>query len=302
VNHMLVDHRYQPAALIGKTITPEIVILHDTASRLEPFNAANYLAEADKVSVHFVVERDGTVTQQVPTNRRAGHAGKSSYHGRSDCNAFSIGIEIVNPGKLTRTNGGGAISWFGQEFGFGAFHLAELTTKEHGAGVWMPYTAEQIVAVMDLLNALFKGIPTLKDITTHWYVSPGRKVDTNPLFPLQSVRSRVLGRDDPLDAEAEAKSDPVKGSPFVRVIAPGTTLNVRRFPSFNPNVIAAAPDGAVLPLLRTGEFSGRVWNCVMFDGHEGWVLARYTENADQNMLAGAGGGGQAAIQSPQLNR
>lgn len=276
-NHLLAGHRYQPAALIGSTITPEIVILHDTASRLEPFNAADYLASAGKVSVHFVVERDGTITQQVPTNRRAGHAGKSNYHGRADCNAFAIGIEIVNPGKLTRTNGGSAISWFGQEFGYGAFNLADMTTKEHGAGTWMPYSAEQIVAVMDLLNALFNGIPTLKDITTHWYVSPGRKIDTNPLFPLESIRSRVLGRDDPLQVEAEASSTHVAGERFVRVNVPGSTLNVRRYPSFNPNVIAKAPDGSELPLLRTGMFGARTWNCVLFDGQEGWVLAQYTK-------------------------
>lgn len=276
-NFKLVDHRYQPAALMGGKITPQIVILHDTASRLEPFNSADYLASTKKASVHFVIERDGTVTQQVPTNRRAGHAGKSSYHGQQDCNAFSIGIEIVNPGKLTRTSGGGAVSWFGQDFGFGAYNLAEVTTKEHGAGVWMPYTGEQIAAVMDLLAALFKATPSLKDITTHWYVSPGRKIDTNPLFPLESIRSRILGRDDPLIDEAETGSTLVEGTAFLRIKVPGSTLNIRRYPSFNPNVIAAAPDGAEVPLLRSGTFAGRQWHCVLFDGREGWVLARYTE-------------------------
>lgn len=278
-NHWLVGHRHQTARLIGGEIIPTIVILHDTASRLEAGNAANYLATTNKASVHFVVERDGTVVQQVPTNRRAGHAGKSSYHGRSDCNAFSIGIEIVNPGRLTRTNGGSAVSWFGQEFGYGAHSLAEITTKEHGAGTWMPYTAEQIDAVMDLLNALFNDIPTLQDITTHWYVSPGRKIDTNPLFPLESIRSRVLGRDDPLDAETDALSERASDRQFVRVNVPGSTLNIRRYPSFNPNVIATAPHGAELPVLRTGRFDGREWHCVLFDGREGWVLARYTRKS-----------------------
>lgn len=275
VNHWLVDHTHQTARLIGGEITPTIVILHDTASRLDAGNAANYLAATTKASVHFVVERDGKVVQQVPTNRRASHAGKSSFHGRADCNGFSIGIEIVNPGKLTRTSGGSAVSWFGQEFGYGAFSLADVTTKEHGAGTWMPYTAEQIDAVMDLLNALFKAIPSLTDITTHWYVSPGRKIDTNPLFPLDSIRSRVLGRDDPADAEAEGGSEPATSGSFVRITVPGSTLNIRRYPSFNPNVIAAAPDGAELPLLRSGMFAGREWHCVLFDGREGWVLARY---------------------------
>ena len=46
------------------------------------------------MSSHFVVTRDGQLTQFVPFNLRAWHAGESSFRGRSDCNDFSIGIEL----------------------------------------------------------------------------------------------------------------------------------------------------------------------------------------------------------------
>ena len=146
----------------------------------------------------------------------------------------------------------------------------------------MAYTEGQLTALINLLDALFRDVPTLKDITTHWYVSPGRKVDTNPLFPLDHVRARVLGRDDPADAAAEAGSiaDPAGTPEAVRVETEGDTLNLRRWPSFNPNVIATIPDGALVPVLREGAFDGRRWLRVIYGGHEGWIVASYTDAVD----------------------
>ena len=47
-----------------------------------------------EVSAHFVVRRDGALLQFVSCDARAWHAGASSWRGRSDCNDFSIGIEL----------------------------------------------------------------------------------------------------------------------------------------------------------------------------------------------------------------
>ena len=272
-SHKLVGANYTPARLIGGAIIPEIVVLHDTAGRLEKGNSARYLATTPKASVHFVIERDGTITQLVPTNRRAGHAGQSAFHGRSDCNAFSIGIEIVNPGRMTAGPAGKARAWWGEYFLL-TEGVAEITTPEHGHGFWMGYTPEQIAAVTDLLEALFAGVKSLQDITTHWYISPGRKVDVNPLFPLDHIRARVLGRDDPAILAAEAESAPVDQGEHVQINTPGSTLNMRRWPSFNPNIITAIPTETILPVLREGLFGGRKWLCVLFNGQEGWILAR----------------------------
>ena len=151
-----------------------------------------------------------------------------------------------------------------------------MTTPEHGSGVWMSYPEAQLVAVRQLLDCLFRDIPTLKDITTHWYVSPGRKVDTNPLFPLDTIRARVLGRDDPADAAADAGASPAPPGSFVQVHSPASPLNLRRWPSFNPNVIAAIPHGATLPVFAQRDIDGQSWLKVLFDGREGWVVDRYT--------------------------
>lgn len=279
-NHKIEGIPFRTAKSMGGVITPEIVILHDTASRLEKGSAAQYLRTSKQVSVHFVIERDGTIEQQVPLNRSAWHAGNSSYHGRNGCNGFSIGIEIVNPGKMTPRGEFKAVSWWGEEFDFDRDVLVDKTTPEHGHGVWMAYTSEQIDAVETLLRALFDGIPTLKDITTHWYVSPGRKVDTNPLFPLEQIRARILGRDDPAEDDALATSVEMPAATMVRVSTAGAGLNLRQWPSFNPNVIAQIPDGTVVPVLRQGLFDGRHWLRTIFDGREGWIVeAPYTKPA-----------------------
>jgi N-acetylmuramoyl-L-alanine amidase len=278
INHKVEGLAFKQAHHVGGEITPSIVILHDTAGRLEAGNSAAYLASNNtgKVSVHFVVERDGSITQLVPTNRRANHAGQSSFQGREWCNGFSIGIEIVNPGKMTGS-AYSARAWWGEVFSDGSgAELEEIETAEHGEGVWMAYTEAQIDALVALLEVLFRDIPTLTDITTHWYVSPGRKVDTNPLFPLEHIRARILGRDDPADVAAEAGSvPPVINDMLVQIEVGNDTLNLRRWPSFNPNVIAAIPDGVVLPVQRSGTFAGRDWHRVAYGGHEGWIVARY---------------------------
>lgn len=269
---------FQEARWIGEEITPEIVVLHDTASRLSIGSAANYLRSNDrKVSVHFVIERDGGLVQQVPVDKRANHAGRSSYHGRSGCNGFSIGIEIVSPGRLTRYSETHAAAWYGEKFDIAVHGIQEITTPEHGAGLWMPYTEGQISTVIALCQSLFGEIDTLHDITTHWYVSPGRKVDPGPLFPLEQVRSTVFGREEPRDDEAEAgSSGSVSRREQVRINASGG-LNMRRWPSFNPNVIAVIPDGVVVPVLRSGVFAGFGWHLVQFNGQEGWVVASYAD-------------------------
>lgn len=47
-----------------------------------------------RVSAHFLIRRDGELLQFVSCDRRAWHAGASTWQGRSDCNDFSIGVEL----------------------------------------------------------------------------------------------------------------------------------------------------------------------------------------------------------------
>ncbi|MEK1852072.1 MAG: N-acetylmuramoyl-L-alanine amidase [Phyllobacterium sp.] len=69
------------------------------------------------VSAHLVVRRDGCITQCVPFNVVAWHAGRSQWISRNGTrfaglNSNSIGIEIENWGPLHRS-GGSWVSWTG---------------------------------------------------------------------------------------------------------------------------------------------------------------------------------------------
>ena len=47
-----------------------------------------------KVSAHLLIDREGRLTQFVPFSNRAWHAGESLFCKRSNCNDYSIGIEL----------------------------------------------------------------------------------------------------------------------------------------------------------------------------------------------------------------
>lgn len=96
-----INHTYSSVASpnwdkrpFGTTIT--CVVLHatvlDTAKK-----AIHAFSDPDRrISAHFVVDRNGSVTQMVPVECRAWHAGASQLDGVPNVNDYSVGIEIVN--------------------------------------------------------------------------------------------------------------------------------------------------------------------------------------------------------------
>ena len=64
-------------------------------NRLDPRAHHRFRAIASlKVSAHLLVRRDGSLVQFVAFTDRAWHAGRSRIGSRTDCNDFSIGIEL----------------------------------------------------------------------------------------------------------------------------------------------------------------------------------------------------------------
>jgi len=74
----------------------DCIILHATATDTAQEAINTFLEPKSHVSAHFIVDRNGAVTQMVPVGKRAWHAGISQLGGRAHVNDFSIGIEIVN--------------------------------------------------------------------------------------------------------------------------------------------------------------------------------------------------------------
>lgn len=111
-----------------------------------------------RVSAHLLIKRDGSITQYVPFDRRAWHAGESVYRGRSRCNDYSVGIELEG------TDNGN-------------------------------YEPAQYDALAGAISALLRAYPTLsaQRIAGHSDIAPMRKHDPGPGFSWQRLH-RELAR------------------------------------------------------------------------------------------------------------
>lgn len=99
------------------------------------------------VSAHLFIERDGAITQFVPFDARAWHAGVSSFHDVANCNDYSIGIELE-----------------------GCDHIA-YTDAQYNV---LAKVARQILAVYpDITPARIVG---------HNHIAPARKTDPGEAF------------------------------------------------------------------------------------------------------------------------
>jgi N-acetylmuramoyl-L-alanine amidase len=79
-------------------VRADMIVLHYTGMVSGEAALRQLCDPASKVSCHYLIFEDGSAVQLVPEAERAWHAGISSWHGETDINLHSIGIEIVNPG------------------------------------------------------------------------------------------------------------------------------------------------------------------------------------------------------------
>ena len=100
-----------------------------------------------KVSAHLYIKRSGEIIQFVSFDKRAWHAGKSSYENIENCNDYSIGIEL---------EGCDDISYEDIQY-------------------------EKLVKIIKTLLINYSHLS--KDrILSHSDIAPGRKSDPGPLF------------------------------------------------------------------------------------------------------------------------
>lgn len=176
-----------------KEIQQKYIVLHFTAG--VNFDRSVRTLTHQKVSSHFVVSRsERKIAQLVPLDNKAWHAGSSKWEGVSGLNAYSIGIELDNAGKLDYiskgTHKGSWKTWFNQI----VQDEAEVYTHTDGTH-WHAFPKLQLEVLVDLLTCLCREYKISVDrIITHEMISPGRKVDTGPAFPLEQMRELVRAR------------------------------------------------------------------------------------------------------------
>lgn len=109
-----------------------------------------------RVSAHFFVRREGGITQFVSCDRRAWHAGQSSWQGRERCNDFSIGIELEG--------------WDAQPF------------------------EEAQYRILSALCRAIEGRYAIQSVAGHSDISPGRKTDPGPGFDWEKFHRLRTGK------------------------------------------------------------------------------------------------------------
>jgi N-acetylmuramoyl-L-alanine amidase len=201
---------------------PDTIILHYTAGPSVE-SAVNTLCNPSvKASAHLVIDLDGSITQLVPFDTIAWHAGKSSHGGRSGFNKYSIGIEIVNAGKLKPQDGKYA-AWWGELYE--KKDVLEAVHQNHSSpAFWHTYTQEQIDCVLNICITL-KEVYSITNILGHDEIAPSRKVDPGPAFPTENIRSRVFGRDEDIE------DDPSADEPATEGVVLASKLNIRHGPN-----------------------------------------------------------------------
>lgn len=210
----------------GGDMTPEYLIMHYTANA-SGSGAINALTDKRRrVSAHLVIDTDGSITQLVPFNKVAWHAGRSAWYGREGLNNFSIGIEMVNPGWLTQ-RGNNWYTWYNHPVE--SANVIEAVHKNEAlARGWHTFTSEQIEAAKDVALTLFSHYD-LRDMLGHDDISPGRKQDPGPAFPLDYLRQYVLGNQEDTFPLFETTDDNGEG------------LNVREGPGSKYHKIEGSP-------------------------------------------------------------
>lgn len=244
-DHKLVKTSFQESPNHGDSFPsgqPDTIIIHYTAGSSGKSSIQTLCDPKSKASAHVVVDKDGTITQLVPFNTVAWHAGRSSYKGRTGFNNYSIGIEIDNAGPLTKT-GTGYSSWFGRRY-----PESDVIEAVHRNGTkpeyWHRYEEEQITAVQALCEALVDSYP-ISSILGHEEIAPKRKQDPGPAFPLDHMRDRVLHRDRSEDGEETKTLSTLTG------LVTADKLNIRSQP--NGGAVMVAPPlakGTILEILQ----------------------------------------------------
>lgn len=178
---LLSSGKFFPTKNHGGKITPRYLVLHFTANSTVSGTVKWFQKQGSEASAHIIIGRDGEVVQMVPFHLRAWHCGTSKWRGLGDLNSHSIGIEMVNWGKL-KYRKGKLISW-AQEI------VPDDDAVEAMGEWWQRYTPEQIEVCANLSREIVRAYE-LEDVLGHNEIAlpAGRKVDPGPAFPLQQVR------------------------------------------------------------------------------------------------------------------
>ena len=250
-NETLNGVRYSSSPNRGGVIDPKFIVMHYTAGFTAESAVETLTNPSSRASAHVVVDYDGTITQLVPFNVKAWHAGPSRYKGYNGLNNHSIGIEIVNIGWVRKFSDGtyGRNNWRRTERDLGPMIASPHQRVGGGTFYWPEYPEAQLEAVERLTEALVARYG-IRDIVSHEEIDTrGWKTDPGPAFPMGRFKKLLGHRDD--DREE-------------LYVVTASTLNVRGGPGTRFEVVDSLPRGATVRVMEKRNDWARI--------EQGWVF------------------------------
>jgi N-acetylmuramoyl-L-alanine amidase len=257
------NHRWTGAEYIESPnrsggITPKFIVQHYTAGYTASSAIDALTLQGSSVSAHLVIDLDGTVTQLVPFDVKAWHAGPSRYQGYNGLNNHSIGIEIVNIGWLRPLRGGKVQDAYGnvRDESYFEHGLVEAANSAVGSGtyLWPVYPEEQLKAVEEVTRALIATYSII-DVVSHEEIDTrGWKTDPGPAFPMRRFKSMLPDRSNDSDC--------------YRITA--GKLNVRSGPGTQFGVIGSVNKGDIVEIEAVSGDWGRI-------DSDGWIHTGYLQ-------------------------
>ena len=218
-------------------------------------------------SAHLVIDRDGSIWQIVPFNHKARHAGESTWRGLESINRYSIGIEIANYGWLNKYGDGSYGRSDTPRFAANDVTIGRMPNSTE-TKAWENYTLAQLDAVEQVTQALLNHYPSIREVIGHSEISPSRKFDPGPAFPIQRYRNLLDNR------AMGALNEGTESSPEKYVTT--VTVNFRSGPGNDWDVIEQSPLPANTPLIKKDEQG--IWYFVQLENNpniHGWIHGRY---------------------------
>lgn len=239
---------------------PDTIVMHYTAGSTVESALSTLTNPQIKASAHLIIGRNGEIVQLAPFNRITWHAGKSRWQGRTGLNNFSIGIELDNAGLLHKTDSG-YISWFNKRYTEDEVMKA-THRNESEARYWHLYTEVQLKKTYEVCALLIDHF-RITSILGHEEISPGRKVDPGPAFPLDKLRNDLLNN--------VRSDDGTEGESTTTCLVNAASLNIRKGAGTDqPTVTEPLKKGTELEVLETKGKWMRVKTQI-----EGWVHSDY---------------------------
>lgn len=189
-NHILDEAKRSFIFKTDKSMnTRRVLVIHFTSGATGLSSVNYWRLPETKASAHFVIERTGEILQCVPCNVQAWHAGVSSWTDPKtkilykNLNSCSIGIELANAGNFDDISS----DKVAKLPGFTGVRTARHKLDSHSC-IWEQYPTPQLRSCMDLAKLLVKSY-NLDAIVGHDDISPDRKRDPGPLFPMSSLQN-----------------------------------------------------------------------------------------------------------------